>query len=128
MTLCSTILERIKVTIYIIRSWYSGIWVSLYKINVVTLLPQLMNAAYVKQIISQSFQSIILMIVCLIMYLVATIVGKSGLSIGSVIDTYFLHLYLNVNTKAGSVPLLGYWSKMGWEPRMFYKCLKIQGL
>jgi hypothetical protein len=61
-----------------------------------------MNAAYVKQIISQSFQSIILMIVCLIMYLVATIVEKSGWSIGLVIDTYFLHSYLNVNTRVGS--------------------------
>jgi hypothetical protein len=68
----------------------------------VTLLPQLMNAAYVKQIISQSFQSIILMTVCLIMYLVATIVEKSGWSTGLVIDTYFLHSYLNVNTRVGS--------------------------
>jgi|GEM_PF-1853059 len=74
-----------------------------------------MNHAYVKRIISRSFQCIIPMIVCPIMSLVAIIVGKSGLSIGSVIDTYFLHLYLNVNTKAGSVPLLGYWSKMVWE-------------
>jgi hypothetical protein len=46
------------------------------------------------------------MIVCLTIYLVATIVEKSGLSIGLVIDTSFFHLYPNVNTRVGSVPLL----------------------
>jgi hypothetical protein len=71
-----------------------------------TLLSQSMNAAYAKRIISRSFQCIILMIVCLIMYLVATIVEQSGLGIGLVIDTSFLHLYLNVSTRVGSVPLL----------------------
>jgi len=65
-----------------------------------TLLPQLMNHAYVKRIISRSFQCIILMIVCPITYLVATIVGKSGLSIGSVIDTYFLRLCINIGIRA----------------------------
>jgi hypothetical protein len=55
---------------------------------------------------------------CLTMYLVATIVEKSGLSIVIVIDTSFLHLYPNVNTRVGSVPLLWYGSIMVWEPRI----------
>ena len=37
------------------------------------------------------------MIACLIVYLVVTIVEKSGQNIGLVIDTYSLHLSLNVN-------------------------------
>ena len=46
-----------------------------------------MNVVYVKRIISQSFQCIVPMTVCLIKYLVVTIVERSGLNIGLAIGT-----------------------------------------
>lgn len=72
-----------------------------YKINSTLLLLELVNAAYVKRIISRLFQCIILVIVCLIKFPVATIVEKSGQSTGLIIDTYTLHSYPDINTRVG---------------------------
>lgn len=64
--------------------------------NAVTLqdLLQLIDVVYVKRTISQSFQYVVPMIVCLIKYLDVTIVERSGRNYGLVIDTYSLRLYL----------------------------------
>ena len=64
-------------------------------------LLQLIDVVYVKRTISQSFQYIVPMIVCLIKYPDVTIVEKSGLNTGLVIDTYSLRLD-PVNTRVGS--------------------------
>ena len=56
-----------------------------------------MNVAYVKRIISRSFQCIILVIAYLIIYPVVIIAEKSGLSIGLAIDTYSIRLFHDVS-------------------------------